>query len=387
MNQFSPAELSPDGELMSESMRSRYDFIVCGGGTTGSVVARRLAEDPNVSILLIEAGGSDCVPQVIDSTQWMWNIGTSRDWGYKAASSKTVNGRTPLLPMGKVLGGGSSINSSVWARGHMNDFNNWAAASGEEGWNYDNIFKVYCKIEDWQGTPEAKRRGQGRLLNILQPENPFPLVAGLIKGAEPETTMGPLSSSCQLQKVMGYLDEGKTVGAETVIGGGRIGESGFFMEPTILAGTTDDMSVLCGEIFGPVLACQAFAAPLSIKLPPKPTTSISVLRPRSGPVTFPSRISWRKRSKRAPFGSTNITFMIRPCRSAVTNNPVGDVRRALKPSAPSPKSKPSVPHSKPDQGQGVRVLSDRSGFPLFLQDESHDPFASSWVAEHSPCVV
>lgn len=169
---------------MSESVRSQYDFIVCGGGSAGCVVARRLAEDPNVSVLLLEAGGSDRVPQVIDSTQWMWNIGTSRDWGYKAASSATMNGRTPLLPMGKVLGGGSSVNGSVWARGHKNDFDFWAAEAGDDAWNYESILAIYRKIEDWQGTPDAHRRGKGGLLNILQPDNPIPLVDGLIKGSE-----------------------------------------------------------------------------------------------------------------------------------------------------------------------------------------------------------
>ncbi len=77
-------------------------------------------------------------------------------------------------------------------------------------------------------------------------------------GLDPETTMGPLISSGQLQKVMGYLDEGKASGAELVCGGGRVGESGFFMEPTVLAGTTDDMSVSRQEIFGPVLTAQGY---------------------------------------------------------------------------------------------------------------------------------
>ncbi|WP_138469053.1 aldehyde dehydrogenase [Poseidonocella sp. HB161398] len=77
-------------------------------------------------------------------------------------------------------------------------------------------------------------------------------------GLDPETTMGPLISSNQLQKVMGYLDEGRAEGAEMVTGGGRIGEAGYFMEPTILAGTTDEMSVSRNEIFGPVLAAQGF---------------------------------------------------------------------------------------------------------------------------------
>lgn len=176
--------LSPDREIMKETIRSSYDFIVCGGGSAGCVVARRLAENPNVNVLLIEAGGSDRVPSVIDSTQWMWNIGTERDWGFKAQPSPTVNGRTPLLPMGKLLGGGSSINGSVWARGHKNDFDFWAEEAGDPAWNYESILAIYRRIEKWNGPADAKRRGTDGLLNILQPEDPIPLIAGLIKGAE-----------------------------------------------------------------------------------------------------------------------------------------------------------------------------------------------------------
>ncbi|CCB63435.1 MULTISPECIES: GMC family oxidoreductase [unclassified Hyphomicrobium] len=176
--------LSPDREIMTETIRSSYDFIVCGGGSAGCVVARRLAENPNVNVLLLEAGGSDRVPSVIDSTQWMWNIGTERDWGFKAQPSPTVNGRTPLLPMGKLLGGGSSINGSVWARGHKHDFEFWAEEAGDQDWNYESILAIYRRIEKWNGPADAKRRGTDGLLNILQPEDPIPLVAGLIKGAE-----------------------------------------------------------------------------------------------------------------------------------------------------------------------------------------------------------
>ncbi|MFT3731822.1 MAG: GMC family oxidoreductase N-terminal domain-containing protein [Hyphomicrobium sp.] len=178
------SDLSPDREIMTETIRSSYDFIVCGGGSAGCVVARRLAENPNVNVLLIEAGGSDRVPSVIDSTQWMWNIGTERDWGFKAQSSPTVNGRTPLLPMGKLLGGGSSINGSVWARGHKNDFEFWAEEAGDQAWNYESILAIYRRIEKWNGPADPKRRGTDGLLNILRPEDPIPLIADLIKGAE-----------------------------------------------------------------------------------------------------------------------------------------------------------------------------------------------------------
>ena len=93
--------LKPDREIMTDTIRSRYDFIVCGGGSAGCVIARRLAENPDVSVLLIEAGGSDRVPSVIDSSLWMWNIGTERDWGFKAEPSHSLNVRPPLLPRPK----------------------------------------------------------------------------------------------------------------------------------------------------------------------------------------------------------------------------------------------------------------------------------------------
>lgn len=78
-------------------------------------------------------------------------------------------------------------------------------------------------------------------------------------GLDPATTMGPMISAAQREKVMGYLDEGQSAGAETVIGGKSIDGQGYFMEPTILANTTDSMSVVREEIFGPVLAAQGFS--------------------------------------------------------------------------------------------------------------------------------
>lgn len=77
-------------------------------------------------------------------------------------------------------------------------------------------------------------------------------------GLNLDTTMGPLISSAQLQKVMGYLDQGRSEGAEFVTGGGRIGDAGFFMEPTVLTNTNNRMSIVQEEIFGPVLCAQSY---------------------------------------------------------------------------------------------------------------------------------
>src|SRR6267378_7034275 len=108
-------------KLVSE-LRPHYDFIVCGSGPSGSVVARRLAENPDVSVLMLEAGGSDDVPSVTEAARWFENLGTERDWKFVAQPNPHLKGRSMPLNMGKVLGGGSSINVMVWARGHKHDW-------------------------------------------------------------------------------------------------------------------------------------------------------------------------------------------------------------------------------------------------------------------------
>jgi hypothetical protein len=90
---------------LTAGLKSHYDFIVCGSGSSGSVVARRLAENPAVSVLLLEAGGSDDVPSVMEARQWPLNLGSERDWDFRGEPSPHLNGRCVPLNMGKVLGG------------------------------------------------------------------------------------------------------------------------------------------------------------------------------------------------------------------------------------------------------------------------------------------
>src|SRR5258706_12860083 len=69
---------------LRSGLKSHYDFIVCGSGSSGSVVARRLAENPDVSVLLLEAGGSDDMPSVTESIRWFEKLGTEREWNFVA---------------------------------------------------------------------------------------------------------------------------------------------------------------------------------------------------------------------------------------------------------------------------------------------------------------
>src|SRR3981189_3043760 len=113
-------------QKLTAELKPHYDFIVCGSGSSGSVVARRLAENPEVSVLLLEAGGSDDVPAVMEPSKWPTNLGSERDWGFKAQPNPALHGRALSMSMGKVLGGGSSVNGMYWVRGHKNDWNYFA---------------------------------------------------------------------------------------------------------------------------------------------------------------------------------------------------------------------------------------------------------------------
>ena len=95
---------------LRSNFKSQYDFIVCGSGSSGSVVARRLAENSDVTVLLLEAGGEDDVPSVTEANRWFENLGSERDWKFVGQPNPHLNGRAIPLAMGKVLGGGSSIN-------------------------------------------------------------------------------------------------------------------------------------------------------------------------------------------------------------------------------------------------------------------------------------
>ena len=112
---------------LTSELKPSYDFVVCGSGSSGSVVARRLAENPDVSVLLVEAGGTDDVPNVIEALQWPLNRASERNWGFRGQPSPFLNGRSMPLYMGKVLGGGASINAMAWARGHKNDWDFFAS--------------------------------------------------------------------------------------------------------------------------------------------------------------------------------------------------------------------------------------------------------------------
>ncbi len=165
-------------------LKLQYDFIICGAGSSGSVVAGRLAANPNVSVLLLEAGGSDETDMVLDTDRWPMNLGNDLDWGFVTEPNPSLNGRAILYSMGKVLGGGSSINVGTWSRGHKADWDMYAAESGDAAWAYDSILDLYRnRVEDWAGISDPDFYGTGGAMYVQPAAELDPFSVAVLDGA------------------------------------------------------------------------------------------------------------------------------------------------------------------------------------------------------------
>src|ERR1700722_13947192 len=165
------------------TLRSSYDYIVVGSGASGSVVARRLAENQDAQVLLLEAGGEDLKPSILITETWFLNLGGEFDWNFGAERNPSVNNRSIVQAMGKAVGGGTSINAMVWAHGHKNDFDHWAKEA-DDAWNYQRVLNIYRRIEDWHGAPDPERRGSGGEVFVQPAPNPSSIAPAFLKAAE-----------------------------------------------------------------------------------------------------------------------------------------------------------------------------------------------------------
>jgi choline dehydrogenase len=169
----------------AESLATVFDYIVCGAGTSGCVTAARLAENPNLRVLLIEAGGSDESDVIVNPNRWPQTLGTDLDWQFITEANPRLEGRSIPYAMGKVLGGGSSINVSTWSRGHQADWDHYAEQAGDDAWNYPHVLDLYRrKIERWSGSPNQVHRGEHGKVHVQPAASPHPFALAVLKAAE-----------------------------------------------------------------------------------------------------------------------------------------------------------------------------------------------------------
>lgn len=127
-----------------------YDYIIIGAGSAGCMLAKRLTENPQKKVLLIEAGKSDNYIWIHIPVGYLYCIDNPRaDWRFKTAAEKGLNGRSLIYPRGRVLGGCSSINGMIYMRGQVGDYDSWVQATGDDAWSWQHALARYKKFEDY----------------------------------------------------------------------------------------------------------------------------------------------------------------------------------------------------------------------------------------------
>lgn len=185
--------------------RQEYDYVIIGGGSAGCTLAARLTEDPNVSVLLVEAGRAR--GNIFNS--WMiempagfektWRSDTFA-WQYMGEEEPTLHNRRIGQPRGKVLGGSSQINGMVYIRGHAQDFERWVR-EGCDGWSWREVLPYFKRMESWEGGETLYRGGSGPI-KVIQGQMKSPLYQAFLSAGS--TAGFPLSDDLNANEQEGF---------------------------------------------------------------------------------------------------------------------------------------------------------------------------------------
>jgi choline dehydrogenase-like flavoprotein len=157
------------------------DYIIVGAGSAGCVLAGRLSEDPDVRVLLLEAGGPDTAPEIHVPAMFPILFKSSVDWDLLGEPEPGLDGRRLYLPRGRMIGGSGSMNAMIYLRGNRLDYDEWAA-DGCDGWSYDEVLPYFKRAEDNE-RGENEFHGAGGPLAVSESRSMTSLVDAMLDAA------------------------------------------------------------------------------------------------------------------------------------------------------------------------------------------------------------
>jgi choline dehydrogenase-like flavoprotein len=158
------------------------DYVIVGAGSAGCVLAARLSEDPDVRVVVIEAGGSGRHPNIAIPAAFAKQFHTKLDWDYATEPEPACEGRSLYVPRGKGLGGSSSMNAMLYVRGRPLDYDLWAA-QGATGWGWEDVRPYFLRAED-NARGRSEHHATGGPLRVEDERSPRPLTERFLAAAE-----------------------------------------------------------------------------------------------------------------------------------------------------------------------------------------------------------
>ena len=164
-------------------MKPHYDYVIVGGGSAGCVLANRLSADPSVTVLLLEAGGSDRHPFFAMPAGFAKMTKGIGSWGWHTVPQQHLNNRVLRYTQAKVIGGGSSINAQLYTRGVPADYDEWESRAGATGWSYRDVLPYFKRSENNQRYAN-EFHGYGGPLGVSNPISPMPICEAFFQAGQ-----------------------------------------------------------------------------------------------------------------------------------------------------------------------------------------------------------
>jgi len=213
-------------------MTNKFDYIVIGSGTSGSVLAGRLSEMGKATLCVLEAGPQDRNPIIHIPAAVVYALNNRNiNWMYKTESSGGTAGRSIIQSRGKTLGGSGSINGHIYTRGHRSDFDAWAEM-GNNGWSYADVLPYFKRSERRIGSGEDRFRGRKGPFTITDIDELDPLCEAFMEGAN---SLGiPRNPDYN-----GAVQEGISYVQRSIHRGYRVSPARTFLYPALKRGNVD----------------------------------------------------------------------------------------------------------------------------------------------------